>query len=201
MQSALKMQTNETKKRQCDAVYAKRRNQSNPNAMKMQQLKLKNATCAARCKCFNASILIRSICPPFPHTLAFSTTESLLNRDFDLVDDLRRSAPSLAFLVLERLNTGNSSSSDSSTVNRSGLGSLHEWRWPDIVREYLRRLIFCALRATSSCARPRDGSVTVILGGVRWRTGDGLSLRRASSRPMNDSSSSSSSSSSKIVGS
>lgn len=51
---------------------------------------------------------------------------SNLTLDLDLVDDLRRSAPSLAFLVFVRLSTGISSSSDSSTVNNSGLGSLHE---------------------------------------------------------------------------
>jgi hypothetical protein len=59
------------------------------------------------------------------HNLDFSATSPLM-RERDRVDDLRRSAPSLAFLVFARRSTGISSSSDSSTVNRSGDGSRHE---------------------------------------------------------------------------
>lgn len=118
----------------------------------------------------------------------FSTTSPLM-RDLERVEDLLRSAPSFGFLVLARLRTGLSSSSDSSTVNRSGDGSRHECRCPDSVREYRR--LFCTFRLTSSCARPRLGSVKVILGGESCDTMAGASLRRASSRPMNDSSSSS----------
>jgi hypothetical protein len=120
------------------------------------------------------------------YNLNLSAT-SVLALDLDLVDDLRRSPPSLAFL---RRSTGLSSSSDSSTVKRSGLGSRHEWRWPDSVRDMRRR--FCCLRLTSSCARPRVGSVMVIFGVLIWDTMCGVSFKRSSSRPMNDSSSSSS---------
>lgn len=137
-------------------------------------------------RCCMQSLFQASI-PPC-HSLDFSTTSPLI-RDRDRVDDLRRSEPSLAFLVFVRLSVGLSSSSDSSTVNRSGLGSLQEWRWPDSVREYRRRL--CALRATSSCARPRVGSEIVILGGLICVTIDGVTFKRSSSSPMKDSSSSS----------
>jgi hypothetical protein len=61
---------------------------------------------------------------PACYNLDLSAT-SILALDLDLVDDLRRSAPSLVFF---HLSTGLSSSSDSSTVKRSGLGSRHEWR-------------------------------------------------------------------------
>lgn len=137
--------------------------------------------------------------PPFMTTYAIFFPTGFYNLDFsatskrtldrDLVDDLRRSAPSLALRVLGRRSTAPSSSSDSSTVKRSGDGSRQEWRWPERVREYRRR--FCTLRATSSCARPRVGSVMVIRGGLICDTMCGVSLRRSSSRPMKDSSSSS----------
>jgi len=64
-------------------------------------------------------------CTLFPYSLDLSVTSPFM-RDRERVDDLRRSAPSLAFRDFARLSTGLSSSSDSSTVNRSGDGSLHE---------------------------------------------------------------------------
>ena len=63
------------------------------------------------------------------YSLAFSTPSAL---------DLRRSTPSLVLVLVRLISIGLSSSSDSSTVNRSGLGSLHECRWPERVREYRR---------------------------------------------------------------
>jgi hypothetical protein len=86
---------------------------------------------ASQCKCFDVvpppytrTPSTHTVSLPACHNLDLSAT-SILALDLDLVDDLRRSAPSLAFL---RRSTGLSSSSDSSTVKRSGLGSRHEWR-------------------------------------------------------------------------
>lgn len=101
--------------------------QPHPNAMKMLKTKRQNSSqhrpmlyaYAAPVQSMFLTLLI----PSSLYNLALSATSIL---DLDRVDDLRRSAPSLAFLVLERLRTGLSSSSDSSTVKRSGLGSLHE---------------------------------------------------------------------------
>ena len=91
---------------------------------KLQQ-EHKYAYNTALCKCFNLALHPMLMHAPSPYSLDLSVTSPLM-RDRERVDDLRRSAPSLAFRVFVRLSTGLSSSSDSSTVNRSGDGSLHE---------------------------------------------------------------------------
>jgi hypothetical protein len=89
----------------CDVEYATNAVKCN----KKYKQKHANACDTALCKSSTADYTVAPTL--FPYSLDLSVT-----RDRDRVDDL----------FLERLSTGTSSSSDSSTVNRSALGSLHE---------------------------------------------------------------------------
>lgn len=103
-----------------------------PNAVCVNSKSLqRRAMLILRCLCIQPlphyAVSSPSVCPVW-YKIDSPVTESTRALDFDRVDDLRRSAPSLGFLLFARRSAGTSSSSDSSTVKRSGLGSRHEWR-------------------------------------------------------------------------